>query len=189
MKTLFTTTVFLLLAGGLFAGDIGAMMKEKARSFGGNNAQQGSPPPASSGQPIAPAAPTAPAPQPLTPQQQALARLVTDLNKPTAEQLGGDLTFAAQGANKPSPAAVHKLAKDLAAALAGRTLTPAQRSRVAQDLQAVVSGVNVPAAQMDDIIGDVPVILKRAGADAAAAAAVGDDLKAVNAELKKKPAK
>ena len=79
--------------------------------------------------------------------------------------------IAAQGAGKPSSATVHKLAKDLAAALAGRTLTPAQRSRVAQDLQAVVSGANVPAAQMDDIIGDVPVILKRAGADAAAAAA------------------
>lgn len=189
MKIFFDATVFLLLAGELFAGDIGAMMKEKARSFGGNNAQQGSPPPNPSGQPPAPAAPSAPAPQPLTPSQQALARLVTDLSKPTADQLGGDLTFAAQGPNKPTPTTVHKLAKDLAAALAGRAITPVQRSRVAQDLQAVVSGSNVPAAQMEDIIGDVPAILKRAGADAAAATAVGDDLKAVNAELKKKPAK
>jgi len=95
----------------------------------------------------------------------------------------------ARGANKPSSTGVHKLAKDLTTGLASKTLTPAQRSRMAQDLQAVLSGSNVPANVMDDIIGDVPSILKKVGADTAATKTVGDDLKAVNAEIRAKPTK
>lgn len=42
---------------------------------------------------------------------------------------------------------------------------------------------------MNDIIADVPAILRKAGADAKAAGAVGDDLKAIAAEIKKPSAK
>lgn len=193
MKTFLTVALLALFAGKIFAGDIGSMMKQKARGFGDNNTQQSTPAPSQPGQPpapAAPAAPVAPPPTPLTPEQAALANVVADLNSPKVEasdKFGSDLMAMARGANKPSSATVHKLAKDLTTALAGKTLTPVQRSRMAQDLQAVLSGANVSAAVMDDIIGDVPSILKRVGADAAATKAVGDDLKAVNAEIKKKP--
>ncbi len=184
-----------LLAGKIFAGDIGSMMKQKARGFGDNNPQQSAPAPSQPGQPSAPAAPAEPAappPKPLTPEQAALANVVTDLSVLKAEEtdkFGSDLMAMARSANKPSSVTVHKLAKDLTAALAGKTLTPAQRSRMAQDFQAVLSGANVPATVMDDIIGDVPSILKKVGADATATKAVGDDLKAINAEIKAKSAK
>lgn len=189
MKTFFAAALFALVAVNLFAGDIGSMMKAKARGFG-----EAPPPaaPAQPGQPAAPATTTAPAtppPVPLTPEQSALAKVVGDLaavKADTSDNFGSDLMAMTRGANKPSSATVHKLAKDLTTALAGKTLTPVQRSRMAQDLQAILGGANVPTTQMEDIIGDVPSILKHVGADAAATKAVGDDLKVANSEIRKK---
>jgi hypothetical protein len=198
MKSLFVLFVVSLLFAGNLPADQGTMIKQKAKNIANqNNAQQGvptappsSPKPASS---PSPAPPAPPPPQQLTPQQQAFVQLVKDLEaiKPESlaerkEQLAADLLAVAQGANKPSWAALRKLAEDLATALAGKTIAPAQRSRLAQDLQAVLNGANYPPSQLDDIITDVPAILKKAGADAKAAAAVGEDLKAITAELAKK---
>ena len=191
MKTFVAAAVAItLFAGNIFAGDIGSMMKAKARGSGGENAALPSAPPPS--QPGQPSAPTVPPPQVLTPEQAALARVVADLNgvkTDDIEKLRGNLMEMVRGASKPSLGAVRKLAQDLATALAGKTLAPSQRSRVAQDLQAVLGGVTVPALQMNDIIADVPALLKKAGADAKAAGAVGDDLKSIAAEIKKPAAK
>ena len=198
MKQFFTTVVVTLLVGNIFAGDIGAMMKEKARGFGGqNNPPPGGAPPPPPGQPAAPTAPAAPQ---LTPAQQALVQLISDLGAvkapATPEQanlLAADLIGVARGVVKPSGSTVNKLAKDLTAVLAGKALTGTPRSRLAVDLQTVLTGVNVSGAtvsamQMNDIIADVPAILKKVGAEAVAATAVEADLKAI-VEARNKSAK
>ena len=194
MKTLFTFTAALtLLVGNLRAGDIGSMMKQKARGFDGRDTTQPAP---IASQPAIPATPPPPPLQKLPPQQQALANLVNDLGSVQApvtpeavNKLAADLAASALGVTKPSAPTVRKLANDLAAAVADKTITPAQRSRMAQDLQAILAGANVPQSQMGAIIGDVPVILKKAGVDTKQAAAVDADLKAIAAEVKPKATK
>jgi hypothetical protein len=197
MKRFFANAIVTLLVGNIFAGDIGSMMKEQARSFGG---QPGGPPPTPPGLPPVSAAPTAPVPPQLTPAQQALVKLISDLGaakvtetSEQASQLGFDLASVANAANRPAGPVVNKLAKHLTSALAGKTLTGTPRSRLAVDLQTVLTGINVSGApvsvaQMDSIIADVPAILKKAGAEDLEAAAVEVDLKAI-VEVRNKSAK
>jgi len=177
------------MAGHLPAGDPMVMIKEKAKGIANqNNAEQGVPP----AYPAAPPPPATPVAPQLTPQQQALVQLLTDLGKTKpdeSEKIAADLMAVAQGPNKPSWPAINKLAKDLTRALAGKPLTGNPRSRMAVDLQTILNGGNLPAAQMNDVIANVTAILKKAGAEEKAAAAVGDDLRAIAAEIKQKPAK
>ena len=192
-RTFAVLTGLMFIASHLPAGDPMVMIKDKAKAIANqNNAQQGIPPSYPATPP--PSAPSAPVAPQLTPQQQALVQLLTDLGrtKPVERvELAGDLMAVAQSPNKPSWAAVNKLAKDLTAALAGKPLTGTPRSRLAVDLQTVLTGINisgapVSAAQMSNIIADVPAILKKAGAEEITAAAAGDDLRAIAAEIKKK---
>jgi hypothetical protein len=188
--------VLALAAGNVFAGDINVMIREKAKGeVNQSDAQQGiAPQYAAPGAPSAGSgAPPAPSMPELTPEQQALLQLVNGLGalkEPATlelkHQLTDDLAGVARGSSKPSPKLLQKLANDLAVALAGKTPTVNQRGRMAKDIQTVLSGSPLPASQMEDVISDVPSILKRVGADAAAAGAVGDDLKAASAEIKKK---
>jgi hypothetical protein len=208
MNKAFALLMTLAAAGGtVFAGDLNTMIKQSAKDqVNQSDAEQGIAPqyPSSStpsrgsgssggtgsGSDSSPAAPAAPV---LTPEQQALLQIINDfgtLKDPATtdlkNQLADDLSGLARSAAKPSPITLHKLADDLSAAMAGKTPTVNQRGRMSKDIQTVLAGGSIPASQMDDIISDVPYILKRMGADEAAASAVGNDLKTANAEIKKK---
>jgi len=207
MNKAFALLMAFALAGRtVFAGDLDTMIKQSAKDqVNQSDAQQGiAPQYPSSSTPSSPggsggsgsgsdATATAPAAPQLTPDQQALLQVINDfgtLKDPVTTdvktQVAGDLSSLATGSAKPSPITLQKLANDLSAAMAGKTPTVNQRGRMAKDIQSVLSGANVPADQMDDIIADVPYLLKRMGADETAASVVGDDLKTVNAEIKKK---
>jgi hypothetical protein len=197
-------TTFALAGGMVFAGDLDTMIKQSAKDqVNKSDAQQGIAPqypsssaPASSGGSSGSSSDstaTTPAAPDLTPEQQSLLQVINDfgtLKDPattdTKTQLTGDLSGLAHSTARPSAITLQKLANDLSAAMAGKTPTVNQRGRMAKDIQSILSGANVPADQMDDIISDVPYILKRMGADDVAASAVGDDLKAANAEIQKK---
>ena len=101
------------------------IIKQKAKDLRDqNNAQQGVAPPTHSTAPPSASAPAQAAPaQPLTPQQQAMSRLVKSLtairpeSKVTPElksELTSSLVAVAQGTPKPSSQAAIRLSEDLA---------------------------------------------------------------------------
>ncbi len=159
-----------------------------------NNARQGvTPAQPASPQPGA-AQPNSPAP--LTPQQQVLARLQTDLtalkSQTTPEQraqLARDLMAAALGAGKPSLNSVNKLATDLIPTLAGKDITPQERARLTTDINACFNSANLSPDQVQAMTADVQAILQIAGASRAAAITVANDLKVIAAEVQKGPAR
>ena len=177
------------------------MVKQRAKAVSEKNDEQQRN--LDSENPVVPGAPAAPSPAPtpaappppqLTPAQQSLLLLNHNLaaikadNKPEQiESLANALQANAHGASKPAYAALHKLAADLTKAVGGRTMTPMQRGRLEQDIVAVFNEKTMPQGQYDDVIADVPATLKKIGADAKDAAAVGEDLKAIGLEIRKKP--
>ncbi len=189
----------VLLAISAFGQGSEAIIKQHAKDLRDqNNARQGVPPPS---QPAtAPGQSSPPAAQlpPQTPQQQAFARLQTDLVaiKPDStvlpaqtQQIAQDLLAAAQGAGKPSSQSVAKLANDLAAALAEKNQSAHNLGRLMQDLSALFNNTNLSASQTQAIIADVEAIFQKSGASAAKAAAIADDVKAATAEIQKGLAK
>jgi hypothetical protein len=182
----------LLVLNTLAAGSE-AIIKQRAKELSNqNNVQQGVPPPSQS--PAAAPKPAAAAPStPLTPQQ-ALAKLQTDLaavkvnstvTPAQKQQLARDFTLLAQGSRKPSPAAANKLAEDMSAALAQKSLTEGTRSRLAQNLNAVLNPGNISASQMQEIVSDVQAIFQVSGLPRKDAVAIADSVKAIGAELQK----
>lgn len=140
------------------------MVLQKARKTANeSNGRQGLPPQYPS------AAPTAPQ---LTPEQMSSVKLSTNLTGIKApvtqaqkEEMAAALRANARGATKPSAASINKLAADLSAAL---------------------NNSISPQSQMNDVIADIPAILKKAGAGEKETTAVGDSLKALSAEVRKK---
>ncbi len=187
-----------LLAANAFGQGSESIIKQHAKDLRDqNNARQGEMPPDQT--PKTPAQPQPPAQlPPQTPQQQAFARLQTDLAaiKPQStvspaqtQQIAQDLIAAAQGAQKPSSQSAAKLAGDLAAALAEKNLPAASLGRLMQDMSALFNNPSLSPAQTQAIIADVQAFFQRSGESIARSAAIADSMKAATAEIQKSPAK
>jgi hypothetical protein len=198
MKMVFAQAGALtLLACSALAGP-DVIIRERAKELRDqNNVRQGVAPPSQPAQPAKPATAAAPG-TPLTPQQASLVRLQADLasfkadSPVTAAQqqrLANDLLAVAQGPNKPSAQAVSKLANSLAAALAQKPLGGPERSRLLQNLNAALNGASLPQSQMQAIAADIQAIFQANGGSRDRAVAVGNDVKAVGAEVQKTAAK
>ena len=178
----FAAIILTVVLAETALADPALIIKQRAKDTANqNNAQQGQPPQypgaASPGSP-------APAPVPLTPEQKAFLTVANDLAVPKAEdakKLATDLMAIGFAASK-STATIQKLAKDLIAALEGKSATPEARSRIVQGIRTVMNGGAQPAAKIDPYIADVSAILKIAGANATAVATVNADLKTLRTE-------
>lgn len=172
--------------------------KQRAKQFGNNlNAQQGVQPPPP---PTAPARPSSPpaaqVPQaPTQPVNPAVAKLRSDFtaltnSTPSTEQkkqVVADLLATAQGTVKPSQQTVMKLANDLGAALAGKTISFSDQTRLSQNVFSIFNGANLSQSQVQTLALDVQTILQTAGVKRPEAIIVVADLKAIAAEVQKKP--
>jgi len=182
MKRIALAIIAIVIAGKV-AADPASIIKQKAKDAANqNNAQQGRPPQYPSAQSPAgtPAQPAAP----LTVDQQLFLVVQNDLAAPKAEdadKLATDLIAMGHVLSK-STVTVHKLAKDLIAALTGKTATAAERSRIVQGIRTVMNGGRQPDSKIDPYIADVSAILKIAGANPTAIAVVNADLKTLRAE-------
>lgn len=176
------------------------IIKQRAKDLRDqNNAQQGVAPPARSTAPPSASTPAQAAPaQPLTPQQQAMSRLLKSLTAIRPEsrltpelksQLTSSLIGVSQATPKPSSQAATRLSEDLAAALSQKLLTNVTRNRLAQNLNAILNPSNMQASQIADIVTDIQAILESSGIPAVDAKKAAGAAQAVAAELRKTIAK
>jgi hypothetical protein len=173
------------------------IIKQRAKDLRDqNNARQGVAPPASgpsatstSQQPVA----AVPA-QPLTPQQQALARLQASLSamRPGTtvtpemkQQLTRDLIGVSHGTPKPSSPAATRLSEDLATALSQKLLANVTRSRLTKNLSALLNPAATQASQVPDIVADIQSIFESNGVPAQDARRAAESAKAAAEELRK----
>jgi hypothetical protein len=197
---LFIATALLsaIFATDAMASAQGELIKKKAKDFSDqNSASQGVTPPA---KPATPPAQAATPPSPNTPkmsatQQQNINQLVADLktikSKSTVtpgqrQQLKKDLQAAAEGAKKPSPESVTKLANDLSAAWADQKLSPSEQAYLAQNINAVINSANIPSAESQAALNSAQIILRYSSITKDDAQKISNDLKAIAAELQKK---
>ena len=127
-------------------------------------------------------------------QQQNINKLVTDLNAIKAGSqvtpamkaaLKNDLLAMADGATKPDPALVSKLANDLSAALADKTISAQEKQKLSKDLYAVMNSANIPPAEAQQAIADAQTLLQASGLNKQDAQLIVADLQAIAAEAKK----
>ena len=175
----------------------GAIIKKKAKDFSNqNSANQGVTPPAPA-RPITPAPQTAVPAAPAVPaaRQQNINQLVADLKTIKSkssvtpeqkQQLKKDLQAAAEGAKKPSPESVTKLANDLSTAWADQKLSPTEQTFLAQNINAVVNSANISPAESQAALNSAQTILKYSSITKDDAQKINNDLKAIAAELQKK---
>jgi hypothetical protein len=188
MKPLIALFALGLIARSAFGGPE-IIIKQRAKELNNqNNVRQGVTP----AQPAAPQAARPAVPTAAAAQQQNVAKLKADLAKIKAksqitteqkQQLTRDLLGVAQGATKPSSAAVAKLANDLSAAMADKTLGAAEQARLVQDLVGVLNGANISPSQTQAIAADVQAIFQANGLARNEAATIANDLKAVAGEI------
>ena len=195
----FLSSVLITLLMAKTAWASADLVKERAkRQRDINNEQQGVVPPAPNApaQPGGYAAPATPSgPQGISSAQQKLVdRLETDFTaiKPattaTPEQkqsLQNDLATLAKGANKPSSPALAKLAANLSAALAEKTIAAPQLTQLAKNLNIIMNCTIMNSARAQTFVAEAQTVLKTAGVSAPNVQAVGSDLKAIVAELQK----
>jgi hypothetical protein len=188
-----------LIGTSAFGQGSEAIIKQHAKDLRDqNNARQGVAPPSQPANAPSPSSPPAAQLSAQTPQQQAFARLQTDLvaikgdstvSPAQTQQIAQDLLAAAQGAGKPSSRSAAKLASDLAAAVAEKNQSPHNLGRLMQDLSALFNNASLSASQTQAVIADVQAIFQKSGTSAAKAAAIADDLKTARAEIQKGEAK
>jgi hypothetical protein len=125
-------------------------------------------------------------------QQQNVSQLKDDLNaiqqgstvtQAQVQALSQSLQAMADGAVKPNPATVDKLAADLSQATADGKMSSAEKARLAADVQAVMNSAQIPAAEVNQAIADAQAILQASGVTRAEAQAVAADLRAIASEL------
>jgi hypothetical protein len=188
---------FTMLSGLQVFGGSEQIIKQRAKDLRDqNNAAQGVAPPAratappgTSQQPVQ----SAPA-QPLTPQQQAMARLQSSLAaiRPGAQitpelkdQLTRSLMAVSQATPKPSSQTAMRLSGDLAGALSQKLLSTAARNRLAQNLAAILDPAKVQQSQVADVVKDIQAIFESNGVPAADARKAAGSAQAVSEELRK----
>ncbi len=127
-------------------------------------------------------------------QQKNIQKLTADLQAikqgsqvtPEMKQaLKNDLMAMAEGATKPDPALVDKLAADLADAMSDGNISNAEKAKLTNDLYAVMNSANVSTAEVNQAIADAQVILSASGVDKQDAQTIVADLKAIAAEAQK----
>jgi hypothetical protein len=172
------------------------IIKQRAKDLRDqNNAAQGVTAPARSPAPPStqPPAQAAPA-QPLTPQQQAMARLQSSLSaiRPGAQitpelkdQLTRSLIAVSQATPKPSSQMAMRLSEDLAAALSQKLLSNVTRNRLAQDLGAILNPARIQQSQVADIVKDIQAIFESNGVPAGDAKKAAGSAQAAAEELRK----
>jgi len=189
--------LWTLSVGVAFAGSE-QIIKQRARELSNqNNVRQGvrpaTPTPTQPGTPSQAATTTV-----LTPQQQALVRLQTELSsfQPKApatpeknQQLARSLMAVAQGPSKPSFTSANALAEGLSAALSQRQLQTATRNRLLQNLNAVLNPGRFSKAQMDDVVGDIQAIFQANGLPRKDAAKISASAQTVASEARSGAAK
>lgn len=127
-------------------------------------------------------------------QQQNIQKLTSDLQAikqgsqvtPEMKQaLKNDLMAMADGATKPDPALVQKLADDLADAMSDGNISNAEKAKLTNDLYAVMNSANIPASEVNRAIADAQVILAASGVTKQDVQTIANDMKAIVAEFQK----
>lgn len=127
-------------------------------------------------------------------QQKNIQKLTSDLQAikqgsqvtPEMKQaLKNDLMAMADGATKPDPALVDKLAADLADAMSDGNISNAEKAKLTNDLYAVMNSANISTAEVSQAIADAQVILTASGIEKQDAQTIIADLKAIAAEAQK----
>lgn len=126
-------------------------------------------------------------------QQGNLTQLKSDLtaikqgSQVTQQQkddLKNSLMAMADGATKPDPAAVQKLADDLADAMTDGSLSLAEKHKLAEDAEAVMQSASIPQAEVQQAIADAQAILLASGVDKSDVQTIVHDLQQIATEAK-----
>jgi hypothetical protein len=195
--SVFLSVAFTTLAGIQVFGGSAEIIKQRAKDLRDqNNAAQGVTTPARAPAPPSPSpqpAQSTPA-KPLTPQQQAMARLQASLSaiRPGAQitpelkdQLTRSLIAVSPATPKPSSQAAMRLSEDLAAALSQKLLSNVTRNRLAQNLGAILNPASVQASQAADTAKDIQAIFESNGVPATDAKKAAGSAQAIADELRK----
>ncbi len=127
-------------------------------------------------------------------QKTNVSELVTDLQdiksgstvtQGQIDALAASLTTLAQGTTKPDPAAVDKLAADLADVVSDGGLSNSDLKLLSQDITNVLNSANVPQSEVDAVIANAQAILVASGVNKGDALEVQADLQEIAKELKK----
>jgi hypothetical protein len=197
MKLLSATLLALALLAGAQTSQAQSdiIAKQRARNIRDANNLETPVTPPSTGAPNVPAPPS---PGISPEQQQNINKLGTDFGVFQAgatatdaqkTQLQTDLMTLAKGSVRPSKESLKKLVDDLAAALAGKDAALKQPAQLAANLNVVVNSANLSPPRASDFIDGAQTLLKKNGVAEADAQKVGDDLRAIAAELRKGRAK
>lgn len=126
-------------------------------------------------------------------QKANVSKLQTDLksiqgkSQVTSEmktQLANDLTAMAEGAKKPSPETVNKLATDLSTATKDKTISATEQAQLANDLYQVMNSANISQAELTAVVADMQTILKASGVTQADLALIKADTNAIILQFK-----
>jgi hypothetical protein len=98
------------------------------------------------------------------------------------DDLEKSLMALVDGATRPDPAAVEKLATDLAEALADGHVSANERYKLAEDLEDVMNSANVPEAEVEKAIADAQAILLASGVTRSDVETIVYDLQQIAAE-------
>jgi alanyl-tRNA synthetase len=197
MKHLLIAIMILTsFAAGAQTG-VDAMAKQRAKNVAKQNNNRSVELPAAAPAPAAqPAAPPAPPAAPLNSSQQAYARFQSQLlavktnsTETVTTNLANDLTAVAQGASKPAPEAVSKLADHLTSALEEAKIPQSKKVHLAQEVAVVMNCANALPANTQAMIKDVQSILEAGGSSSDNSQAVAADLQAIADGLQKPAAK
>lgn len=192
------THVALLLVLTLTATTVSAQYSriiQKARSLDDkmtqrHNSADGAPPPG-----VAPAKPGAPAtPQPavapLKPstQQQAATKLKADIatarnkGEVSAEakrEFAADLKLAVLGSSRPDAEALQAFAGSFLPTVAAKGVAATGDSRLVQNIVIALNSAGLSASRLGEITSELESTLTKSGAEGAAAAKSGQDLRAI----------
>ena len=194
MKPLITFFCAVFLAGGAFADPYSAAMRQarnaSANETAANRQLLDNPPPAPPPQ-NNPNPPANPALQATLQNIESLRNDFTAIGNAAAgasltaqkQSLTNDLAIAAQGA-KPQPAAISKLADDLATAIAGKEKLRAPQPKLAQFVHAIFNSAHLTTAQQQMIFDGVQKILTDGGASPDETTNVVNDIKTIASETK-----
>ena len=194
MKRHIFTSITLVLMAGTVLADPAEIIKQKALGIRDmNNQRQGiTPATPNSGGSSAPAAPAAPT-GPSSEQQALIARLERDfitikpgtVATPELETgLQNDMASLSKGP-KPTKPQLTKLATDVSAALAEKTIPPLDMGTLAKNINIVLNCSILKPAQTQTYISAAQAVLRNNGVSDTNVQAVGNDLKTIVNEIQK----
>lgn len=111
--------------------------------------------------------------------QEQKKQLIVDLVK--------DLNAMADGATKPDPKTIDRLATDLAAAFDDGKLSNLDLRKVITDVDKILDSAGIPSTEVNALIADVQTILATSGITRTEVDAVVKDLKAIVGTAKEAP--